>query len=58
MPYQEANKHCKECICPSCDLFHTDGCLEGANLCSSKCDNASHTGHCPWSNEESENHNI
>lgn len=58
MLYQETNRHCRECICPGCDLFHTDSCLEGAALCDTKCDNTSHTGVCPWSNEENEVHDI
>lgn len=45
--YLETDRHCRECACASCDLFQTDGCLEGRGLCDS-CDNQSHTGYCPW----------
>lgn len=43
----EADKHCRECICPSCERFQKDSCLEGDGLCE-KCDHESHTGSCPW----------
>ncbi len=26
---EEKEKHCRECICPSCDLFQKADCLEG-----------------------------
>lgn len=45
--YSDQDKHCQECICGSCDLRGTDGCLEGANCCD-KCDNTSHCRHCCW----------
>lgn len=47
------NKHCRECICPSCDAFQTRECLEDKDLCE-KCDNNSHTGYCPWHPDEQE----
>lgn len=49
--YNEFNKHCRECICPSCDLFQTPECLEGEDGCD-KCANDSHTGHCWWHPDE------
>ena len=49
--YSEQNKHCRECLCTTCDLFQLDGCLEGADCCD-KCDNTSHTAYCPWHPEE------
>ena len=33
--YNEMDKHCRECICVSCDLRGTDDCLEGADGCMS-----------------------
>ncbi len=51
--YSELNKHCRECICPSCDLFQTKECLEGEDGCG-KCDNTYHVGHCWWHPEERE----
>lgn len=49
--YSELDKHCRECICPSCDLFQTEECLEGENGCD-KCDNDCHVGHCWWHPDE------
>lgn len=49
--YSEPDKHCRECICPSCDLFKTDDCLEGEDCCE-KCDNTHHTGSCWWHPDE------
>lgn len=40
--------HCRACICQTCDLRGTEGCLEGAALCEAKCDRESHTSACPW----------
>ena len=51
--YLETDGHCREYACVSCDLFQTDGCLEGRGLCDS-CDNQSHTGYCPWHSDEQE----
>lgn len=48
----EENPHCRECICRSCDLAWTDGCLEGADHCITKCDKESHTKACPWHTDE------
>lgn len=50
----EENPHCRECICRSCDLAWTDGCLEGADHCIMKCDRESHTRTCPWHTNERE----
>lgn len=56
--YSEQNKHCRECICPSCDLFQTDECLEGVDGCE-KCDNSSyHIGHCWWHPDEREGGHV
>ena len=51
--YSEQNKHCRECLCTTCDLFQLDECLEGPDCCD-KCDNTSHTAYCPWHPEENE----
>lgn len=51
--YNEMDKHCRECICVSCDLRGTDDCLEGADGCD-KCDNTYHIGHCWWHPDERE----
>lgn len=53
MMYSEHNKHCRECACPSCDLFQTEECLEGKDNCG-ECDNTAHTGYCPWHPNERE----
>ena len=45
--YDERDKHCRECICPSCDLFQIEECLAGADNCG-ECDNTAHTRYCPW----------
>jgi hypothetical protein len=55
--YSELDKHCRECICVSCDLRGTDDCLEGADGCD-KCDNTCHTGHCWWHPDEREGGNV
>lgn len=52
--YNEIDKHCRECICPECDLFQTGECLEGPDQCATKCDNKSHVAHCWWNPWESE----
>lgn len=49
--YDEAAPHCRECICPRCDLFQTDECLEGKDSCK-KCQPGSHVKHCWWHPEE------
>ena len=49
--YLESDKHCRECICPSCDLFQTDGCLEGDDNCE-KCLNDCPTNFCWWHPDE------
>lgn len=49
--YSEDNKHCRECICATCDLRNLDGCLYGQDLCD-KCDNDSHCIRCVWHPEE------
>lgn len=46
-----ADKHCRECVCTSCDVFGTEECLEGADICK-KCDHTSHTEYCPWHPDE------
>lgn len=46
--YSETDKHCRECLCPSCDLFKTAECIEGADLCEKKCDHENHTWSCPF----------
>ena len=46
--YEETDKHCRECRCPSCDLFKTAECIEGADLCEKKCDHENHTWSCPF----------
>ncbi len=51
---EEKEKHCQECICPSCDLFQKTDCLEGADHCAVKCDHESHTRACPWHPNERE----
>ena len=48
--YNEFNEHCSECICPSCDLFQTEHCLED-DACKD-CDNDMHVGYCPWHPDE------
>lgn len=45
--YMEKNKHCRECICLTCEAFKTNECLEGENGCD-KCVNNSHTVSCPY----------
>lgn len=49
--YDEADPHCLECICPRCDIFQTDECLEGKDSCK-KCQPGSHVKHCWWHPEE------
>ena len=49
--YDEQDKHCRECICPSCDIFKTADCLYGPDGCK-KCEPDSHVGHCWWHPEE------
>lgn len=49
--YIEQNKHCRECVCPSCDLFQTEECLEDKDNCD-RCDNTYHIGHCWWHPDE------
>lgn len=51
--YSETDKRCRECQCAWCDLRATSNCLDGEDLCD-RCDNQTHTEHCWWSNEESE----
>lgn len=45
--YDEQDKHCRECICPSCDIFKTADCLYGPDGCK-KCEPDTHVGHCCW----------
>lgn len=49
--YDARDPHCQECICPSCDIFGTDECLEGADSCR-KCETDSHICHCWWHPDE------
>lgn len=51
--YDENNKYCQECKCPSCDLFRKEGCLEGEDLCA-RCGSKSRTTYCPWHPEENQ----
>lgn len=51
---QEAEAHCRECRCPSCDLFKTPECIEGADICEKKCDHKQHTRSCPFHPDERE----
>ena len=51
MPYNKQDKHCRECICPLCEGFKTDECLEDADGCD-KCDNTQHVGRCPWDSND------
>ncbi len=55
--YSELNKHCRECICPSCDLFQTEECIEGENYCE-QCANDCHVGHCWWHSDEREDGHV
>ena len=45
--FDTSDKHCRECICPTCTLFQTEECLDG-NECCMKCENDSHTAECPF----------
>ena len=47
MPFSEFNNQCKACICPGCDLFQSDECLDGKDCCD-KCDNGAATCDCPF----------
>lgn len=51
--YSETNKHCKECLCVTCEAFQTDDCIEGKEMCT-ECDNIAHTHACPWFTEREE----
>lgn len=53
MPYNEMDHHCLECICPSCEIFQTDECLEDADGCD-RCDNNQHVENCWWYTNEEE----
>lgn len=49
--YIETDRHCRECICPSCDKHQTRECLEDADFCD-HCDNTEHVSYCPWHPDE------
>lgn len=51
--YSDNDKHCRECLCATCDLRGMDGCLDGEAVCA-ECDNQSHTNYCPWHPSENE----
>lgn len=44
--YSETNKHCKECLCVTCEAFQTADCIDGKEMCT-ECDNIAHTQDCP-----------
>jgi hypothetical protein len=51
MPYCELDYQCRSCICPSCSLFQTEGCLEDKDGCD-RCNNEAATSYCPWHDDE------
>lgn len=47
------NRDCEECICPNCDNFQTENCLEWPVLCE-ECEAGYRTGRCCWDTNEEE----
>lgn len=47
MAYDNTDKHCRECICPACDLQDSIDCIHGGGGCKT-CENVEHIEECDF----------